>query len=221
MANTESDTPVGTLAAPLAKVRRWRRLGCVTAVSPAVAIALLACFEALYVATRSGLPLTDQDKGILLYSATLESKGFKFDHRETFEDIEKERRFFGLLHRLEYEFHPPKTSYPFLDIYETVYVCHWPLPVRWVMRIHDRRVIQAYDDDDTEIVPHNAFFQFGDESTFYDIYDESRKVGHYMHARLGDKSFALGVVGVVCETPEEWEALIGSRLALFETYRPE
>lgn len=135
------------------------------------------------------------------------------------EGLVRTRYFDGSL-EIDYEFDPPDESSDLPLLFGNASFENTESDARLTYRAQRAGIALGLAGGDVSLQEREDFLREGDERWFAHVLSDGEAVGHLYALRVGRRVYIGGMVGIACDTPEEFAAMIEPRLRLLRDYAP-
>ena len=167
---------------------------------------------AFWWATVKNVPVTDEDRRIVVRAIDLIPYFDEYSPVEEFESFEKVR-YIDQSEDLNYKYDSPKVDEPYLAVTVTHERNRSDANTTYAMECSAQRFGLNLADGDFDLVENNSFYSAGDRSRFASISYNGESVGHLFVAQKGNSVYAFTMTVFVMDDPTIWRELFDDRIA--------
>jgi hypothetical protein len=170
---------------------------------------------ALWLATAKDVPVTNDDKKMVVRAGDLIPFFDEYSPVEKFESFEK-LRYIDQSEELSYEYDSPKDDEPYIAVTVTHERNRGDANSTYSIEWSSQRLGLNIADGDIDLEENNSFYSSGDRSRFANITYGGDSVGHVFVAQKGKSVYAFTITGFVMDDPTMWRELFDNRIARLE-----
>jgi hypothetical protein len=170
---------------------------------------------ALWLATATNVPVTDDDKRTIVRSIDLVPYFDEYSPVEEFESFEK-IRYVDQSEELSYEYDSPKEDEPYIAVTVTHDRNRSDANLTYSIEWSAQRLGLNIAGGDIGFEENSSFYSGGDRSRFADFTYDGESIGHLFVAQKGKSVYAFTITGFVMDDPTMWRELFDDRIAKLE-----
>jgi hypothetical protein len=175
-------------------------------------VLLIAGLGFFWLATSENLPVTNQDKNVIVRATDLIQYFDDFSPLEAHETFEKLKYLDGSVD-LDYEYDSPNEDDPYITATVTHDNSKSDASATYMIEWSAMRLGLNIGDGDNDLVENNSFYSAGDESRFANMTYAGEPAGHLLVVRQGNSVYAFAIMGFLIEDSAMWRELFDERIA--------
>ena len=167
---------------------------------------------AFWLATARDVPVTDDDRRIIVRAMDLIPYFDDYSPAEEFESFEKVR-YIDQSEELSYEYDSPKEDEPYIAVTVTHERKRSDAISTFLIEWSAQRLGLNIADENIDLEVNSSFYSGGDRSRFANIMYDGDSVGHLFVAQKGKSVYAFTITGFSMDDPTMWHELFDDRIA--------
>ena len=178
-------------------------------------ILLFIGMVAIYMIAPWDLPITDQDKKLIVQASDLAPYFDNFTPNKSYESFEK-TKYIDFAEELNYEYESPSDDEPYISITVSYESKRSDASIAYTAEWTGMKIGANLADGEISMKSNDSFYQAGDKSNFSDLTYQGEILGHAFIAQKGSTVYSFLISGFTLEDPSIWRELFDKRIASLE-----